>query len=63
MIYPDADITNADWSKRTADLHITTRPELMAWIKSAGLTLAEFKALPVYALAPDHWNAVLERVG
>jgi hypothetical protein len=59
MIYPDANLNNADWPKQTADLHIATRGELFTWLRCAGLSLADFKRSPVYQLAADHWDTIL----
>lgn len=48
LIRPDEDLTNADWPKGTWDLPVHNLQELRAWIAVQGLTVAQFKALPVY---------------
>jgi hypothetical protein len=50
----DADLTNADWTKRTFDVIPSTREafeDVLAW---SGMTVAQFKRLPAYkaAVAP-----------
>ncbi len=44
----DAKLENADWTKGSWDLGITTREELYAYLRGRGLSLAAFKRLPVY---------------
>jgi hypothetical protein len=48
MLYPDADLMNADWTKRSWDLGIGNVEDLRTWLKSQGITVAAFKRLPVY---------------
>ncbi len=49
----DADIENADWTKRTWDLPKYKSKEFMDWLKFSGMTLTQFKKLPVYQLNKD----------
>ena len=49
-LYPDADLSNADWTKQSWDLGIDNVEDLRAWLKRQGMTVAAFKALPVYKL-------------
>jgi hypothetical protein len=49
-LYPDADLSNADWTKQSWDLGINNVEDLRAWLKRQGTTVAAFKALPVYKL-------------
>ena len=51
MLFPDADLRNADWTKRTWDLGVNNAEELTAHLARSGMTFAEFKRLPVYV-----WN-------
>jgi hypothetical protein len=44
----DADLNNADWTKRTWDLPVKSADELRRYLKSSGRTVDEFKQLPVY---------------
>ena len=45
----DADPENADWPKAGKwDLPEWVTPEFDAYLKSTGMTLEEFKSLPVY---------------
>lgn len=45
----DADLVNADWVKRTWDLlHIKTVEQLKAHLQAVGMSVAQFKKLPVY---------------
>jgi hypothetical protein len=49
----DDDPLNADWTKQTWDLPARSRsdlPALREFIKASGMTIAQFKRLPVYAL-------------
>lgn len=47
----DTDIANADWAKRyTWDLPASTPEELYAYLAQRGLSVEQFKALPVYAV-------------
>lgn len=48
MINIDADINNADWTKRTWDLPAYKSKEFMDFLKGTGSTLEEFRLLPVY---------------
>ena len=47
----DADPFNADWPKRTWDLGIDNVEDLRRYIQAGGMTIDQFKALPVYV-----WN-------
>ena len=47
----DADLSNADWTKQSWDLPKYKSKEFMDWLKFSGMTLAQFKTLPVYKLA------------
>ena len=47
----DANLENADWSKRTWDLPEYKSDEFMDWLRFSGMTLEQFKKLPVYK-----WN-------
>lgn len=42
---------NADWPKQTWDLPYTTVAQVRAWLRSRGVTIAEFKRTPAYRLA------------
>jgi len=44
----DAITENADWTKQTWDLPEYKSKEFMDWLKFSGMTLAQFKKLPVY---------------
>ena len=47
----DATNTNADWIKLGAwDIPATTADELRAYLNDRGITVADFKSLPVYTL-------------
>lgn len=46
----DADLTNADWPKQSWDLPVSTVGELRRHLKAQGITIAQFKRLPVYRL-------------
>ena len=50
VICIDADIENADWTKKTWDLP-TDKAEFLAYLKASGTTVENFKQLPVY-----RWN-------
>lgn len=50
ILYPDRDLINADWTKQTWDLPVRSLPELRAYLQDHGITIAQFKALPVYRL-------------
>ena len=49
----DADLHNADWTKRTWDLPARNVDELRAWLKEQGMMAAAFKRLPVYQFNVD----------
>lgn len=44
----DANIENTDWTKMTWDLPKYKSKEFMEWLKFSGMTLTQFKKLPVY---------------
>ena len=46
----DADLSNADWTKQSWDLPEYKSKEFMDWLKFSGMTLEQFKKLPVYKL-------------
>ena len=46
----DAILDNADWTKQSWDLPEYKSKEFMDWLKFSGMTLAQFKKLPVYKL-------------
>ena len=49
MINLDADIHNADWTKRTWDLlDVEDEDDLMEHLSDTGMSLEHFKTLPVY---------------
>ena len=52
-VYPDRDARNADWPKVSWDIAPYRSPEFMAQIISMGLTLEQFKRLPIYQFAVD----------
>jgi len=48
----DADLIFSDWTKQTWDLPFEYgSEEFYEWLEGNGMTLAEFKKLPVYTLA------------
>ena len=47
----DANLENADWTKRTWDLPEYKSDEFYRLLKSMNMTLGQFKKLPVYK-----WN-------
>jgi len=47
----DANLENADWTKRTLDLPEYKSDEFYRLLKSTNMTLEQFKKLPVYK-----WN-------
>jgi len=47
----DAILENADWTKMTWDLPKYKSKKFMDWLKASGMTLTQFKKLPVYK-----WN-------
>ena len=47
---PDAQLSNADWTKRTWDiLGINSVEEMRAYLKSTGSSVEAFKKLPAYS--------------
>lgn len=48
ILYPDADIENADWTKTSWDLPPYGSPEFNGWLKSTSTDLEHFKKTPVY---------------
>lgn len=48
LLYPDADLANADWTKRTWDLPAQNLEELRRWLAAHGISVAQFKQQPVY---------------
>jgi len=44
----DADLENADWTKGSWDIPATSVEELRTWLKQQGMTVEQFKRLPVY---------------
>lgn len=48
MLNIDADLNNADWTKMSWDLPKYKSKEFMDFLKSSGITLEQFKKLPVY---------------
>ena len=53
MIRADAELENADWTKRTWDLPPYRSDEFMAYLKATGRTLKAFKKTPVYRHAVE----------
>lgn len=50
----DADSRNADWSKRTWDLlDIDSKEKLLRYLEMTGMTVEQFKKLPVYKFNRD----------
>lgn len=47
VVMPDLDEENADWTKRTWDLP-TDLAEFLRGLEQTGMSVAEFKTLPVY---------------
>lgn len=47
----DAILENADWSKQTWDLPKYKTKAFYDWLKFSGMTLTQFKKLPVYKWA------------
>jgi len=47
----DAALENADWTKTTWDLPKYKSKKFMDWLKFSGMTLTQFKKLPVYKWA------------
>lgn len=48
ILYIDAQIHNADWSKQSWDLPPYKSKEFMEQLEMTGMTLEHFKTLPVY---------------
>jgi hypothetical protein len=48
VINIDEDPFNADWAKRTWDLPYDNAEDLRAFIESIGMTVEQFKELPIY---------------
>lgn len=48
IVYPDAELHNADWTKQSWDLPPLGSPEFNAWFKDSGYTMSEFKQTPAY---------------
>lgn len=48
VVYPDRDITNADWTKRTWDLPAYGTSAFQNLLRRSGMSLAHFKKLPIY---------------
>ena len=46
----DANLENADWTKQSWDLPKYKSKEFMDWLKSSGMTLEQFRKLPVYKI-------------
>lgn len=46
----DAITENADWTKQKWDLPKYKSDEFYKWLKFSGMTLTQFKKLPVYKL-------------
>lgn len=49
----DADLDNADWTKRTWDLPCADEEELREFLARRGMTVRAFKRLPVYRFNRD----------
>lgn len=53
----DAVTSNADWTKHPSDLpDIKTQADLSGLLKTLGMTLDQFKALPIYKRFPEHFD-------
>lgn len=49
VIRPDEELDNADWTKSTWTLiGIDSIEELLKWLKMKGMSVEQFKQLPVY---------------
>jgi len=48
MLNIDANLENADWTKQTWDLPAIDSQEFKDLLKSWGITMEDFKKLPVY---------------
>ena len=57
----DANLRNADWTKKSWNLP-TTEDEFRIWLLRSGMSFAKFKTLPVYQMNKDRysWLANLE---
>ena len=44
----DAEPHNKDWTKQSWDLPKFMSPEFMSWLATTGMSLEDFKKLPVY---------------
>lgn len=53
VINIDADIENADWTKMTWDLPKYKSKAFYEYLKFSGMTLTQFKKLPVYQFNKD----------
>jgi hypothetical protein len=51
VILADERPENADWPKRTWDLPIENKIDRLEYLKAMGMTVEQFKKLPVY-----RWN-------
>ena len=50
----DANLRNADWTKRTWDLlDVNSKEDLLRYLKGKGMTMNDFKKLPVYQFNKD----------
>ena len=52
-VYPDADLRNSDWTKRSWDLPYRDADSLRAYLKEKGDTIEHFRTLPVYEFNVD----------
>lgn len=48
IMRPDEAVDNADWTKQIWDLPKYKSKEFMSWLKRSGMTLKQFRRLPVY---------------
>jgi hypothetical protein len=48
MIYIDEDLSNADWIKMKWELPKYKSDEFMKILEESGMTLSQFKKLPIY---------------
>ena len=62
MIYPDADLANADWTKQSWDLPINSREELTRWLTRSGMTMEQFTSLPIYQMNRDRLPWLKDRL-
>ncbi len=57
----DAGSHNADWTKRTWDLlDIDSKEKLLRHLERAGMTVEQFKSLPVYKFNKDKLDFLKE---